>query len=76
MQYVRILAFLMVMTSLLFLIIGLIKPWMMLWWEDEQNRLKVIKSYGSLTVILAIVYYVVRYIEQQKLMEVERFILF
>ncbi len=69
MQYVRILAFLMVMTSLLFLIIGLIKPWMMLWWEDEQNRLKVIKSYGSLTVILAIVYYVVRYIEQQKLME-------
>lgn len=64
MQYVRILAFLLIMTSLLFLIIGLIRPWMMLWWEDEQNRLKVIKSYGLLTVIFTIVYFVLKSLEQ------------
>jgi hypothetical protein len=33
-------------TSLLFLMVGLYKPWVMLWWEDVQNRRKVIKVYG------------------------------
>ncbi len=28
------------------MLIGLFKPWMMLWWEDTQNRKKVIKLYG------------------------------
>ncbi len=63
MQYARILALLMMLTSLLFLGIGLVKPWTMLWWEDEQNRLKVIKAYGTLTILFLILYYVLRYLE-------------
>lgn len=38
-------------TALLFLMIGLFKPWMMLWWEDVQNRRKVIKVYGLAAII-------------------------
>ncbi len=34
------------LTSLLFLAIGLYKPWVMLWWEHVQNRRKVIRIYG------------------------------
>jgi hypothetical protein len=37
--------------SLFFLLIGLIKPWWLLWWEDTQNRLKVIKLYGSIALV-------------------------
>jgi len=37
--------------SLSFLLIGLVKPWWLLWWEDTQNRLKVIKLYGSIAVV-------------------------
>lgn len=39
------------LTSLLFLLIGLLKPWVMLWWEDVQNRRKVIKVYGLVALI-------------------------
>jgi hypothetical protein len=38
-------------TALLFLVIGLFKPWVMLWWEDVQNRRKVIKVYGLVALI-------------------------
>ena len=38
-------------TSLFFLFIGLFKPWAMLWWEDVQNRRKVIKVYGLAAII-------------------------
>jgi hypothetical protein len=44
-------------TSLIFLAIGLYKPWIMLWWEDTQNRRKVIKVYG----IVALVSYAIRW---------------
>jgi hypothetical protein len=44
-------------TSLIFLVIGLYKPWIMLWWEDTQNRRKVIKVYG----IVALVSYAIRW---------------
>jgi hypothetical protein len=37
--------------ALLFLTIGLFKPWIMLWWEDTQNRKKVIKLYGTAALI-------------------------
>jgi len=32
------------------LIVGLYKPWYMLWWEDVQNRKRVIYLYGSITL--------------------------
>jgi hypothetical protein len=38
-------------TSLLFLLIGLYKPWIMLWWEDVQNRRKVIRVYGLVAIV-------------------------
>jgi hypothetical protein len=39
------------LTSLLCLLIGLFRPWMVLWWEDVQNRKKVIKVYGTAALI-------------------------
>ena len=44
-------------TALFFLLIGLFKPWIMLWWEDVQNRRNVIKVY----VLAAIVSYVLHW---------------
>jgi hypothetical protein len=44
--------------SLLFLIVGLFKPWVMLWWEHTQNRKKIIKIYGSATVVTFVIYYI------------------
>ena len=36
--------------NLLLLIIGLFKPWIVLWWEDTQYRLKVIMLYGTVII--------------------------
>jgi hypothetical protein len=33
------------------MIIGLFKPWVVLWWEDIQNRRKVIRLYGTLAIV-------------------------
>jgi hypothetical protein len=38
-------------TAILFLVIGLFKPWAMLWWEDVQNRRKVIRLYGLVALV-------------------------
>jgi len=53
---VKLLCSLVSLASLLFLVLGLIKPWMMLWWEDVQNRRKVIKIYGSVAVVFYLIY--------------------
>jgi hypothetical protein len=63
MYYVRLLFLLLASTSFLFLLIGLIKPWIMLWWEDVQNRKKIIKVYGSLSAIFLLIYYLLAFIE-------------
>lgn len=39
-----------------FLLIGLFKPWIMLWWEDTQNRKKVIRIYGTVALTTFVVY--------------------
>ena len=44
--------------SFLFMAIGLYRPWVMLWWEDTQNRKKVIKVYGS-AALLFLVFHIV-----------------
>jgi hypothetical protein len=36
--------------------IGLFKPWMMLWWEDVQNRRKILKVYGISAAIFFVIY--------------------
>ncbi len=62
MYYVRLLFLLISLTSFLFMVMGLIKPWMMLWWEDVQNRKKVIKLYGTSGVFFLIVYVILQYV--------------
>lgn len=61
MYYVRLLILLLSITSFLFMVLGLIKPWMMLWWEDVQNRKKVIKLYGTSGLFFLIVYWILNY---------------
>ena len=42
------------------MVIGLIKPWAMLWWEDVQHRMKVIKVYGSLSIVFGVAYWMLK----------------
>jgi hypothetical protein len=58
MYYVQLLFLLISLTSFLFMILGLIKPWMMLWWEDVQNRKKVIQLYGTTGLLFLFIYFV------------------
>ena len=57
MYYIRQMFFLLSITSVVFLFFGLIKPWLLLWWEDTQNRRKVIRVYGSVAVIFYLIYW-------------------
>ena len=43
--------------SITFLSIGLYKPWVMLWWQDVQNRRRVIKLYGGIAILSYAVYW-------------------
>jgi hypothetical protein len=61
MYYVRLLILLLSITSFLFMVLGLVKPWIMLWWEDVQNRRKVIKLYGTSGLFFLIVYWILQY---------------
>jgi hypothetical protein len=61
MYYVRLLILYLGMANALFLLIGLYKPWAMLWWEDVQNRKKVIKVYGTSAMIFFITYFALKF---------------
>jgi len=61
MYYVRLLFLMLGAACILFLVTGLFKPWMMLWWEDTQNRKKVILLYGSLSVFFLVAYWVLKF---------------
>jgi len=58
MPYLRLFFLMLSLTALLFMVIGLYKPWLMLWWEDMQNRRKVIKVYGSIAAVSYLLYWV------------------
>ncbi|HMJ69395.1 MAG TPA: hypothetical protein VK508_10885 [Cyclobacteriaceae bacterium] len=45
------------MAMLLFIAIGLWRPWVMLWWEDLSNRRKVIKVYGTIAILFYAIYW-------------------
>lgn len=62
MYQVELLILLISLTSFLFMLLGLIKPWLMLWWEDVQNRRKVIKLYGSSGLVFLILYWILQYV--------------
>ena len=38
----------------LLLTVGLYKPWIVLWWMPRQNRKLVLKIYGTLGAVLAL----------------------
>lgn len=63
MSFIRQLTLYISVTALAFLLIGLFKPWVMLWWEDVQNRRKVIKLYGSIALLSYGVYWVLYFIK-------------
>jgi uncharacterized membrane protein len=60
MEMVQLFFLLLTGASLLFLVIGLFRPWAMLWWEDVQNRRKVIKVYGLAALLCYSAYWVIR----------------
>lgn len=57
MAYLILLFYYLTLLSLLFVAIGLWRPWVMLWWEDESNRRKVIKVYGSIAILFYMIYW-------------------
>lgn len=64
MHFARQLFLYIAITSFLFLIAGLVKPWIMLWWEHVQNRRKVIKVYGLVSVCSIIIYYALTFVSE------------
>ena len=44
-------------TAFIFLLIGRYRPWVMLWWEDVQNRRKIFKVYGTVGVVSLVLYF-------------------
>ncbi|SKC75987.1 hypothetical protein [Ohtaekwangia koreensis] len=62
MNFVQQLLLYISITAFAFLVIGLYKPWAMLWWEDVQNRRKVIKLYGGIASTSYIVYWLMFFI--------------
>jgi hypothetical protein len=62
MDNVRLFFLLMSLASLMFMVAGLFKPWLLLWWEDVQNRRKVIKVYGSAALISYAVYLILLFL--------------
>ena len=61
MNFVRLLILYLGLVSFLFLLLGLYKPWAMLWWEDTQNRKKVIQVYGTLTLFFFLSHYILKF---------------
>jgi len=57
MYYIREMFLLLSLSSVLFLFFGLIKPYLLLWWEDTQNRRKVIWVYGTVAVVFYLMYW-------------------
>ncbi|MDH5604764.1 MAG: hypothetical protein OEY51_12530 [Cyclobacteriaceae bacterium] len=62
MDYLRSMSLSLCLISSLFLVIGFYRPWAMLWWEDTQNRLKILKVYGTSALIFFVTYLILEYI--------------
>lgn len=58
MENLRLMFLLLSISSALFLVIGLFKPWVMLWWEDVQNRKKIILVYGTISLFFLLAYWI------------------
>ena len=60
MEFIQRLLLYLSLTALVGLSVGLFKPWIMLWWEDTQNRKKVLRLYGSVAVLTFALYLVLK----------------
>ena len=49
------------LVSFCLLLLGFYRPWVVLWWEDIQNRKKVIRVYGSIALITFLIYLVLHF---------------
>jgi hypothetical protein len=63
MEFIRQLALYITTTALIFMVIGLFRPWLMLWWEDVQNRRKVIKLYGLVALVSYGLYWLLHFVK-------------
>jgi uncharacterized membrane protein YidH (DUF202 family) len=62
MGFLSTLLLLLLAADLLLLIAGLIRPTLVIWWEDIQNRRRVIKIYGRVALVLWIVIVVLEFL--------------
>ncbi|HEX5170253.1 MAG TPA: hypothetical protein VFW11_13840 [Cyclobacteriaceae bacterium] len=62
MELVRFILKLTAILACLLLLIGFYKPWIVLWWEDTQNRKKVIRLYGSIAIVSIVLYFLLELI--------------
>jgi len=46
------------LVALVCLIAGLFRPWALLWWEDKQNRKKVLMIYGTAAFTAFVLYWI------------------
>ena len=46
------------LVALVCLIAGLFRPWALVWWEDKQNRKKVVMIYGTAAFTAFIIYWI------------------
>jgi hypothetical protein len=56
MAQIRLFTLLLAATAILFLLLGFYKPYLVLWWEDVQNRRKVLRVYGTVAALAVAAY--------------------
>jgi hypothetical protein len=56
MYQVRLFVLFAVLTASFLMLLGLYQPRIVLWWEDVQNRRKVLRVYGTVALATFILY--------------------
>jgi hypothetical protein len=56
MAQIRLFMLLLAATAILFLLLGFYRPYLVLWWEDVQNRRKVLRVYGTVAALAVAAY--------------------
>ncbi|KYG02331.1 hypothetical protein BE21_55040 [Sorangium cellulosum] len=63
MDFIQRLSLYISIAAFAFLVIGLFKPWVMVWWEDVQNRRKVIRIYGTIAIISGLTHLILKWLD-------------
>ncbi len=59
MEAFRMIVYGLALLSALLLVIGMISPVTVLWWMAYQNRIRVLRLYGSILLISLLLYFLV-----------------